>query len=251
MKSWGYVALLLSLLTCSGYAQTAMQKPLAESLETVPVRVQDYLYWVSDYINQYKYGQASLWLEKTAGLYPKEQGRIGEIYLSRLHDYPCALHYFNAYDALTPGFNDIISNSPVSYLRGLAYRYLDDHYKAIEQFSAGIDALESRHGAEWVNYRHFVSRAISYLATQQPEKALIDLEKAGKNFSRSALVPYYRAVALLQVCRVSEARTAFQDASFFYKALRYERAGDYQEDTYNPLYEADIDNALIRLKPKP
>ena len=114
-------------------------------------------------------------------------------------------------------------------MRGLAYRGLGDHKKAIDQFCIAIDSLAIKHGAEWVNYKQFVSRAVSYIATQQPEKALLDLDKATKNFNRSALVQYYRGRALLLLNRPTEARTAFQDASFFVKALRAERTGDYQE----------------------
>jgi tetratricopeptide (TPR) repeat protein len=247
MKTWGYITFLMSLVGIIGRAQTSAQQ-LAERLDTVPSTAHDYFYKALSFIKQHDYEQATTWLERMAAIYPKEQGQIGELYLSRLHNYSCALHYLDAYDALTPTFNDMVGNNPVSYLRGLVYRNLGDHCKAIEEFSIGIDRLEARHGAEWVNYRHFVSRAVSYLAVEQPEKALIDLDKASKIFKRSALIPYYRALALLQLCRLPEALTALQDASFFYKALRYERAGEYWEDDYNPLNEAGIENMLTQLK---
>lgn len=217
-------------------------------LDTLSATFQNDRYRAFHYLNQQEYELAAQWLEQTSTLYPKEHGFTGEIYLSRLRDYPRALRHFDAYDALTPDFDDMISNNPVSYLRGLTYRELGDHNKAIEQFSIGIDSLAHKHGSEWVNYRHYVSRAISYMATQQPEKALADLDKAAKNFNRSALIQYHRGRALLQLNRVSEARTAFQDASFFYKALRVERTGNYQEDNYNLIYESQLDEALATLK---
>ncbi|MFD2571228.1 tetratricopeptide repeat protein [Spirosoma soli] len=201
-----------------------------------------------DYVRRQEYEQAAYWFEKTANTFPKEHGAIGEFYMSFLHDYSRALQHLDAYDALTPNFDDLINNNRVSYIRGLTYRCLGDHDKAIEQFSISIDPLEAKHGAEWVNYRHFVSRAVSYIAPRQPEKALVDLDKAIKNFNRSALVQYYRGQALLQLNRTAEARTAFQDASFFYKALRYERTGNYQEDDFNPIVESEIEDALTKLK---
>ena len=197
---------------------------------------------------QYDYEKATLWLEKTGDSYPKENGMIGEVYLRSLKDYPRAIQHFDAYDALTPNFDDMISHNPVSYMKGLAYRGLTNHTKAIDQFCMAIDSLTRKHGAEWVNYKQFVSRAVSYIATGQADKALVDLAQAAKNFNRSALVTYQRGRALLQLGRTTEARTAFQDASFFVKALRAERAGDYQEDDFNPIYEEEIDEAISQLK---
>ncbi|GAB3547934.1 tetratricopeptide repeat protein [Spirosoma fluminis] len=216
--------------------------------DTASVSGINYRFRALGYVRLREYEQAAYWLEKTADLFPKEHGAVGEVYLSMLHDYPRALQHLNAFDALTPTFDDMINNNPVSYLRGLTYRSLGDHSKAIEQFSISIEPLEAKHGAEWVNYRHYVSRAVSYLATQQPEKALADLDKAIRNFKRSALVFYYRGQALVQLNRPADARTAFQDASFFCKALRYERAGNYQEDSFNPVFESEIEEALANLK---
>ncbi|GAB2551390.1 tetratricopeptide repeat protein [Spirosoma aerophilum] len=210
--------------------------------------VQTYRGRVFNYLAERNYEEATAWMEKMASRFPKEHGFIGENYLSRLHDYPRALHHLQAYDARTTNFDDMIGNNPVSYLLGLTHRGLGDHPKAIYHFSVGIDSLAIKHGAEWVNYRHFVSRAVSYIATSQAEKALADLEKATKNYPKSALAVYHKGRAYLQLNRFTEARTAFQDASFFYKALRAERTGDYQEDNDNPLYEEEIDEALSKLK---
>lgn len=216
--------------------------------ETAENSVQQYRSRVFTSLAQKNYEEATVWMEKMASSYPREHGFIGENYLSRLHDYYRALHHLQAYDALTANFDDMIGNNPVSYLLGLTYRNLGDHPKAIYHFSVGIDSLATKHGAEWVNYRHFVSRAVSYIATYQAEKAFVDLEKAAKNYPKSALVAYHKGRALQQLNRLTEARTAFQDASFFYKALRAERTGDYQEDDANPVYEEEIDEALSKLK---
>ncbi len=220
----------------------------AQRQDTVKPTDLTYRFKALSYVRQHDYEQAGEWFEKTAALFPKEHGPIGEFYMSFLCDYPRALHHLDAFDAQTPTFNDMINNNPVSYLRGLTYRNMGNHTKALEQFMISIDPLEAKHGAEWVNYRHFVSRAISYIATGQAEKALVDLDKAAKNFKHSALAQYHRGQAFLHLGRLAEARSAFQDASFFYKALRYERSGPYQEDDFNPLYEAEIDDVLAKLK---
>ncbi|MFD2932499.1 tetratricopeptide repeat protein [Spirosoma flavum] len=217
-------------------------------LDTMSASAQSYRHRAFTYLWQGNYEEAALWLEKTGDNYPREHGIIGEIYLSKLQDYPRALRHLDTYDALTPNFDDMISNNPISYLRGLTYRSIGNHTKAIEQFSIAIDSLSRKHGPEWVNYKHFVSRAVSYIATQQSEKAVDDLNKAAKNFTRSALIAYHRGRALLQLNRTTEARTAFEDASFFFKSLRAERTADYQEDEFNPVYEEEIDEALTHLK---
>jgi tetratricopeptide (TPR) repeat protein len=196
------------------------------------------------------YEQAAVWLEKMAVSYPREHGFAGEMYLARFHDYNRALHHLQVYDAATATINDMIGNNPVSYLLGMTYRSLGNYPEAIRHFSFGIDSLERKHGPDWVNYRHYVSRAVSYIATGQAAKALADLDKAAHNYSKSALVAYHKGRALQQLNRLTEARTAFEDASFFYKALRAERTADYQEDEYNPLYEEEIENVLGQLKSK-
>ncbi|UHG91686.1 tetratricopeptide repeat protein [Spirosoma oryzicola] len=216
--------------------------------QSAPANPQNYRFQAMNYLWEGNYEQAVVALENVA-LLPKGQGFAGEMYLTQLHDYDRALCHLTAYDASTPTFDDMIGNNPVSYLLGLTYRSLGNHAEAISQFSRGIDSLAIKHGSKWVNYRHFVSRAVSYLAINQPQKALDDLEKASQNYSRSALAQYHRGQALKQLGRKEEARTAFQNASFLFKALRVERTANYQEDESNPLYEPEIDQALANLKP--
>ncbi len=216
--------------------------------DTMAVTAENYRFRAMNYVWQQEYEQAAAWFEKTTALFPKEHGAAGEFYLEFLKDPSRALHHLDAFDALTPTFDDVVNHNPVSYLRGLTFRYVGDHQKAIEQFSKAIDPLADKHGTEWVSYRHFIGRAVSYVAMNQPEKALIDLDKANKNYGQSALVQYYRGLALQQLGRVAEARTAFQDASFFFKAHRANHYEGTQEDEFNPLYEAQIDEALAVLK---
>ncbi|WP_420146857.1 tetratricopeptide repeat protein [Spirosoma sp.] len=235
-------------------AQTSlltMTKRTQARLDTLPLNATNHQKRAFAYTWARDYELAAMWLEEASVRYPKEHGVVGEIYLNQLRDYPRALQHFNAYDALTPNFDDIVSHNSVSYFRGLTYRALGDHTKAIEQFSKAIDSLAIKHGPEWVNYRQYVSRATSYLALQQPEKALIDLDKAQENFNQSALIQYYRGKAFIQLGRISEAQTALLDASFFYKALRAERSGSPEEDRFNPITEAEIDELLTPLKRKP
>ena len=216
--------------------------------DTLTANAGNYTSRALNYVWQHDYEQAAVWLEKTGSRFPKEAGLVGEIYLTYFHDYPRALRHFDAYDALTPDFDDLINHNPVSYMEGLAWHGLGNDQKAIGLFSKAIDSVALKHGAKWVNYKHFVSRAVSYVATKQPERALADVDSALVNFNRSALAQYYRGRALLQLNRLAEARTAFQDAAFFYKALRAERTGDAQEDEFTPLYEEEIDQKINQLK---
>jgi len=216
--------------------------------DTITATGENYRFRALNHVWQYEYERAAEWFEKTTALFPEEHGAAGEFYLRFICDPIRALRHLDAFDARTPTFDDMVNHNPVSYLRGLTFRYLNDHQKAIEQFSKAIDPLVDKHGAEWVNYRHFISRAVSYLALNQPEKALADLDKANKNYGQSALVQYHRGRVLQQLGRVTEARTAFQDASFFFKAYRANHYEGTQEDEFNLLYEAQIDEALAALK---
>lgn len=203
------------------------------------------------YLWQHDYEQAATWLEATADRFPKEHGEVGVIYLTYLRDPLRALRHFDAFDALTPNFEDYIGNDPVSYERGLAYRQLAEHDKAIAQFTTAIELVEKKHGWEWVNYRHYVSRATGYIALGQPEKALADLEKAARIYRQSAVVPFQRGRALAQMNRRSEALSAYQDALFFFREKRAKNGFGSSEDRANPLAESEIDEAINRLKPKP
>ena len=51
-------------------------------LDTLATSAQNYRSRAFNYVWQHDYEQAAVWLEKTASLYPKEHGMVGEIYLS-------------------------------------------------------------------------------------------------------------------------------------------------------------------------
>ena len=198
----------------------------------------------SYYLMQRDYEKGVALLEKSTELDPKQHFAAGRTYLRNLQDYPRALRHFDAYDALTPDFDDTDGISPVSYLKGLCYRNMGNHAEAVSQFSKGIDSLAAKHGSEWVNYKQYVSRAISYLALGQTDKALADLDSAMKNStSESPLAFYFRGKAYQQQGRTTEAKRAFQEAQFFWQANRVKGISQ-PEDYNNPVTEEDIDGAL-------
>ena len=182
--------------------------------------------------------------EKSTELDPKQHRDAGRTYMMTLHDYPRALRHLEAFDALTPDFDDSDGIAPISYLKGLCYRNMGNHSEAVRQFSKGIDSLAAKHGSEWVNYKHYVSRSVSYLAISQPDKALADLDSAMKNStSESPLALYYKGKTLLQQGRTTGAKRAFQDAQFFWQANRV-KGITQPEDYNNPVTEGDIEEAL-------
>ncbi|RYC68517.1 MULTISPECIES: tetratricopeptide repeat protein [Spirosoma] len=221
---------------------------LAEHSETVLRKAERYRY-------QGDFDKAVPLYQQAAQLNPKRQGYIGYVHLAFLHDYSRAMQYLNAYDALTPTFDDIEGNNPVSYYRGVIYLKTNEFALAIEQLNKSIGDIERKHGSEWVNYRYYVSRARAFLATSQPQKALDDLDKAVANYKKSALAYYHRGLALVQLGRTAEAKSAFQDAQFFFGAKRVEalQAGQavIPEDQLFPLYESEIEAAIDQLKLKP
>lgn len=185
-------------------------------------------------------------LEKSTELDPKFHNTVGWSYLVAYHDYPHALRHLNAYDDLTPGFDDTDGMSPVSYLKGLCHRNLGNHTEAVRQFNKGIDSLIQKHGTEWVNYKHFVSRAVSYIALNQFDKAMSDLDAGLKNCtSDSPMILYVKGKLYQKLGRFAEAKRAFQDAKFYWQANNAKGISQ-PEDDYNLVLEDDIDEALKR-----
>lgn len=183
-------------------------------------------------------------LEGAAQHDPKQHYEAARAYLRDLRDYPRALHHLDAYDALTPDFDDSDGLFPVSFLKGLCYRSLGNHAEAVQQFNKGIDSLAKKHGSEWVNYKQYVSRAVSYLALQQPGRALADLDSTARNLTAdSPLVLYYKGKAYTQQGRPTDAKRAYQDAFFFWQANRV-KGITQPEDTNNPITERDIEVEL-------
>ncbi|MCY7359575.1 MAG: hypothetical protein LH609_19385, partial [Rudanella sp.] len=198
------------------------------------------------YLMQQDYEKGVFFLEKSTELDPKNHRDAGWTYMMTLHDYPRALRHLDAFDALTPDFDDTDGIAPISYLKGLCYRNMGNHSEAVRQFSKGIDSLAAKHGSEWVNYKHYVSRAVSYLTINQLDKALADLDSAMKNStSESPLALYYKGKTMLQQGRITDAKRAFQDAQFFWQANRVKGISQ-PEDYNNPVTEGDIDEALKR-----
>ncbi len=183
-------------------------------------------------------------LEKSTQLDPKLHNTVGWSYLVAYHDYPRALYHLNAYDDLTPNFDDMDNMAPVSYLKGLCYRNMGNHTEAVREFSRGIDSLVRKHGVEWVNYKYFVSRAISYSALGQFDKALIDLDLATRNCTHdSPLILYHKGRVFEGQGRPTDAKRAFTDAKFFWQANNAKGISQ-PEDDYNLVLEDDIDEAL-------
>lgn len=217
---------------------------LAETPEYVLRKAENYRY-------QREFDKAVPLYEKAAQLNPKRQGYIGYVFLAFMHDNDRAMHYLDKYDALTANFDDVEGNNPVSYYRSVIYLKKGAYAQAIEQLNRAIGDIESKHGSEWVNYRYYVSRARAFMATDKPEKALNDLDKAIANYKKSALAYYHRGLALLQLGRSTEAKSALLDAQFFFRAHRADVIRARQvllpEDQFFPLYEAEIDEALAHL----
>jgi tetratricopeptide (TPR) repeat protein len=196
------------------------------------------------YIQQQDFEKGVALLEKSTELDPKQHREAAWTYMMTFRDYPRALRHLEAFDALTPDLDDSDGISPISYHKGLCDRGMGNHAEAIRQFSKGIDSLAKKHGSEWVNYKHYVTRAISYLVLNQPDKALADLEAAQKNStSESPLALYYTGKAYGQQGRTTDARRAFQDALFFWQANRV-KGITQPEDYTNPVTEQDIEEAL-------
>ena len=192
------------------------------------------------------YDRAFADYEIAVKLNPKNQGQVGWRYLFLLRDHPRALAYLNAFDALTPNYDDPIDDYSVNYLKGRALAGLRQYEQAVAAYTIAIDSRETRHGPEWVDYRYWVARSVSHLALNQPERALNALDKALKNNPKSAMTLYQRGRALQQLRRTAEAQSTFQDASFFVRSQPFER--DYYYEQPDAGYEGQIETLLNAIK---
>jgi tetratricopeptide (TPR) repeat protein len=195
------------------------------------------------------YDRAFADYEAAARLDPKKRGEIGWRYLFLLHDYARARDHLEAFDALTPNFDDPIDDYSVNYLKGRAYAGLGQHGQAVAAYNVAIDVRAQKHGLDWVDYRYLVARALSRLTLNQTEKALIDLDNALKNRPKSAMANFHRGRALQQLNRLAEARDAYRDALFFARSEYFER--DYYYEQPDAAYPEQIEAALAALKDKP
>ena len=184
--------------------------------------------------------------EAAVRLNPKNQGQVGWRYLFLLRDYSRALAHLSAFDALTPNYDDPIDDYSVNYLKGRALAGLREYQQAVAAYTIAIENREKRYGPEWVDYRSWVARGVAHLALNQPENALLDLNKVLKNNPKSAMTLYHRGRALQQLNRVAEARDSFRDALFFVRSEPFER--DYYYEQPDAGYEAQIELALSTLK---
>lgn len=193
-----------------------------------------------------RYDEAFADYEAATRLDPKSRGEVGWRYLFLLRDYARSLSHLNAFDALTPNYDDPIDDYSANYLKGRAYAGLHQYESAISAYTIAILNRETRHGPEWVDYRYLAARAVSYLAVKQPEKALSDLNQALKNNPKSAMAHFHRGRALQQLGRTTEARDAFGDALFFVRGEPFER--DYYYEQPDAAYEAQIEAAINAIK---
>ena len=207
-----------------------------ESRALSPLKLGDYDLAFADY-------------EMAGRLSAKSHGEIGWRYLFLLRDYPRALLHLNAFDALTPNYDDPIDDYSVNYLKGRAFAGLRRYEEAVAAYTIAIDNRKNRHGPEWVDYRYWVARSVAYLAQNQPQNALSDLNQALKNNPKSAMTLYHRGRALQQLNRMTEAREALRDALFFVRSEPFER--DYYYEQPNGAYEGQIEGLLNDIKSKP
>lgn len=201
-------------------------------------------------LGELKYGnydRAFADYEAAVKLNPKLAGEVGWRYLFLLRDYARALAYLQAFDDLTPNFDDPIDDYSVNYLKGRAYAGLGDHQNALKAYTLTISQRATRLRMEWVDYRYLVARGVSYLENKQFTEGLADFDQAIKNYPKSPMAHYHRGRALAWLGRAEEAKTAYRDARFFLLSNNsFER--DYYYEQPDAAYEEDIDEAIQRLK---
>jgi tetratricopeptide (TPR) repeat protein len=206
-------------------------------------KVADHTYWKAlHYLEQRQFDKAMPLFEEACRLKPTFHGYTGWVYLQILRDYPRALTHYDAYDALTPDFDDREGDHAVSYLRAEIFRFMGRPAEALPGYDKAIALVEDKHGPAWVSYRYYVARGQARLALGRAAEALADFEKAIPNNPSSALSSYWKGRALQALNRPDEARMAYNDALLWLANSTVEQESYYevQDSVYAPQVEGAI-----------
>jgi tetratricopeptide (TPR) repeat protein len=211
--------------------------------------VADHTYWKAlHYLEQRQYDKAMPLFEEACRLDPKKHGYTGWVYLDYLRDYPRALAHYDAYDALTPDFDDREGDHAVSYLRAQIFRFMGLPAAALPGYDKAIALTEDKHGPTWVNPRYYVARGQARLALGRAADALADFEKAIPNNPSSALSSYWKGRALQALGRTAEARMAYNDALLWLANSTVEQ--DEYYEVQDSVYAQQVEAALGSLGEK-
>jgi tetratricopeptide (TPR) repeat protein len=139
-----------------------------------------------------------------------------------------------------------VSNAHMFIMKGLAYRGLNNHQKALEMYDIAIAEQITSKGPEWLGLYDYLYRGIIKFRMGNFDGAIEDLNLEVKQYESLADTYYYRGMAYAATGRKDEARMDLQRAKELILSegqKRWESFVLYSDE----IFLSDIDKALLRL----
>lgn len=166
-------------------------------------------------------------LERAAEVDPKDAlYYYSWLLLYYYRDYPRAIQRLNEYDDFTPNEPDYAWGENVNYLKGIAYKQMEDYNSAIDEFSKAI-----RDDGKGVEFYAFVYRGIAYLKNNNTELAIKDFNQAIQEYTKCSAAYYWKGEALLKQENKTEALANFKIS------LELLKKGHFKSDPYMEVFD--------------
>jgi tetratricopeptide (TPR) repeat protein len=129
-----------------------------------------------------------------------------------LHDYEGAIADLERLEKVAGHTLVYVTNAHMYMLKGLAYKELGNHQKALELYDIAIDEQIKAKGAEWIGVHDYLFRGVLKLEMGRHDDAIADFDLQVKQYEMLADTYYFRGIALAFVGRKDEARNDLQRA---------------------------------------
>lgn len=179
--------------------------------------------------------------------YDEEQwlGYKAYCWLYFYRDYETALEEIDRFDALTPGVVDYPQSTSVNFMRGICYLQMGRYEKAIDALTLHLNKEIEDVGHQYIESMPYLTLAMSYHKIGKYEKADSLYSLGIKYNDTTSDLYYYKAINLLKMNRIEEAKSFAAMAQEWYDKGG-KNARPYVEEFY-AIYQEDLDDLKNRL----
>ncbi len=184
-------------------------------------------------------------LEKAYKMNPEGAGPYyGWVLLYYYHDYEKSLNVLNIYDDSTPSFSDYPMGECIHYLKGLAYKQLENHEEAVKEFDLSIKNQIKENSEDWIDYQIFLNKGISLFHLKKYKEAIIELERTLKNYDKCSEAFYFIGLSNLKLDFNELACENLKKADILI-SQGYKSSDDYVE-LFHEIYKQEVDSAFLK-----
>ena len=162
------------------------------------------------------------------------------------HDYKGAIDDLTALEKVAGGSMVYVTNMHMYMVKGLAYKQMGDHQKALELYNFAINEQITHKGPTWVGSYDYLTRGILKYQMDDIDGAIEDLTLQVKEYESLADTYYWRGLAYAKVGRKDEARLDLQQAKDIILS-NGNRRWDNLVTLPDEVYLSQVESALLRL----